>query len=76
VVVAADANPGEARIADVLKARTGQRGGFRSFESVLRFRILGEPFTPENGLLTATLKMRRNVIAERFADRIDEMYAG
>jgi long-chain acyl-CoA synthetase len=37
--------------------------------------VLEEPFTPENGLLTATLKMKRNVIAERYAEKIDALYA-
>jgi len=74
VVANPDKNPTEENIAEELKARTGPRGGFRSFENVLRFKVLDEPFSPENGFLTATLKMRRNVIAERLADDVDELY--
>ena len=37
-------------------------------------KVLDEPFSPENGFMTATLKMRRNVIAERLADNIEELY--
>lgn len=33
-----------------------------------------EPFTPENGLLTANQKLRRKVIEERFAAEIEELY--
>jgi len=61
----------EEQIRDELRARTGPAAGFRSFEAVNRFALLDEPFTPENGLLTQTLKMRRNVIAERYRDVID-----
>ena len=69
-----DSGADAAAISAELKKRTGPRGGFRSFENVMRFKVLDEPFSPENGFLTATLKMRRNVIAERLADNIEELY--
>ncbi|MHC4960279.1 MAG: AMP-dependent synthetase/ligase [Planctomycetota bacterium] len=60
---------------DQLLAEARSRtAGFRSFERVNRITVLEEPFSVENGLLTATLKMRRNVIAERFRSRIDALY--
>ncbi len=43
-------------------------------EKIRNFRLLAEPFTVEDGTLTPTLKLRRNVITERYADRIDAMY--
>jgi len=45
-----------------------------SFETIKDFRLLDE-FSIENGLLTPTLKVKRNVAMERFADVIGEMYA-
>ncbi|MEM9406772.1 MAG: long-chain fatty acid--CoA ligase [Acidobacteriota bacterium] len=62
-------------VAVELRNRTGPAAGFRSFEGVNRFTILEEPFSPENGFLTATLKMRRNVIADGMSAKIDELYA-
>jgi long-chain acyl-CoA synthetase len=47
---------------------------FASFETIKKFRLL-EEFSIENGLLTPTLKVKRNVAMERFADVIDSMYA-
>jgi long-chain acyl-CoA synthetase len=44
-----------------------------SFETIKDFRLLDE-FSIENGLLTPTLKVKRNVAMERFADVIGEMY--
>ena len=44
-----------------------------SFESIKDFRLLDE-FSIENGLLTPTLKVKRNVAMEQFADVIEEMY--
>jgi long-chain acyl-CoA synthetase len=45
-----------------------------SFETIKDHRLLKE-FSIENGLLTPTLKVKRNVAMERFADVIEEMYA-
>ena len=44
-----------------------------SFETIKHFRLL-EEFSIDNGLLTPTLKVKRNVAMERFADVIEEMY--
>jgi long-chain acyl-CoA synthetase len=44
-----------------------------SFETIKDFRLLDE-FSIENGLLTPTLKVKRNVAMEQFADVIAEMY--
>jgi long-chain acyl-CoA synthetase len=44
-----------------------------SFETIKDFRLLDE-FSIENGLLTPTLKVKRNVAMERFADLIAAMY--
>jgi long-chain acyl-CoA synthetase len=43
-------------------------------EKIRAFRLLAEPFTVEDGTLTPTLKLRRSVITDRYADRIDAMY--
>jgi long-chain acyl-CoA synthetase len=47
-----------------------------SFESVKYFRTVTVPFSVENGVLTASLKVKRRVVEERYADLIEEMYAG
>lgn len=44
-------------------------------EKIRRFRLLDEPFTVENGLLTPTLKLRRREIEREYGDVIDQMYA-
>lgn len=44
-------------------------------ESIKRFVILDHDLTEESGELTATLKIKRNVIADRFASEIESLYA-
>ncbi|MCA8944326.1 MAG: AMP-binding protein [Planctomycetes bacterium] len=48
--------------------------GFRPLERVATFRIVLEPMTIENGLLTQTLKMKRHVVAERHGELIAGMF--
>ncbi|MFG3697368.1 AMP-dependent synthetase/ligase [Micromonospora sp. NPDC047620] len=44
-------------------------------EQVKAFRVLPSPWTPESGELTPTLKLRRRVIADRYATDIEALYA-
>jgi len=43
-------------------------------ERVRRYIIADEPFTTENGQMTATLKVRRHIVRELYGDRIDALY--
>src|SRR5438477_8763469 len=45
-------------------------------EQIKRFVILPREFTQEQGEVTPTLKLRRSVIHEHFADEIEKLYAG
>jgi len=47
-----------------------------NYERVRKFALLDKQFTIENGELTPTLKVRRNVIEERYAHLIEDMYRG
>jgi long-chain acyl-CoA synthetase len=50
--------------------------GLASFETVKYFRVLPEPMSVENGVLTASLKVKRRVVEERYKRQIEEMYTG
>lgn len=45
-----------------------------SYEKIKRFTLLPEPFTMEGRELTDTLKLRRPVVAQKYAEVIEEMY--
>jgi long-chain acyl-CoA synthetase len=45
-------------------------------EQIKRFTILPRDFSQEEGEITPTLKLRRKVVHEHFADEIEQLYAG
>lgn len=78
-----NANDGElqgARVQALLRAEIDRllvrENGLRPCERVTSMCVLAEPLTPENGLLTQTLKVRRHVVAQRYADAIAVMFGG
>ena len=44
------------------------------FERVKKFKLISEEFTSDNGLLTISMKLKRNEAKLRFKPMIDEMY--
>jgi long-chain acyl-CoA synthetase len=44
------------------------------FEQIKRFAVIPREFSPDEGEVTPTLKLKRRVIEERFAREIDELY--
>jgi len=49
-------------------------GGLASFESLKYFRVMDEQLTIENGMMTASFKVKRKAVNARFAALIEEMY--
>ena len=47
---------------------------FADFEQVRRFTLLDKEFSQEDDEMTPTLKLKRNVIIEKYGDAIDGMY--
>jgi long-chain acyl-CoA synthetase len=54
--------------------RVKTRPGYRADERIGVFQLLPEPFSVENGLLTQTLKVKRNVVAERYGEAIAGLF--
>jgi long-chain acyl-CoA synthetase len=48
--------------------------GLPHYKQVRAFHIYSEPFSIENGLLTANGKLKRDLIADRLKEEIEEMY--
>jgi long-chain acyl-CoA synthetase len=58
----------------LLQRANAQLAGFPRWARVRRVVATREPWDVANGLLTPTLKLRRGLIAARFADRIEAAY--
>jgi long-chain acyl-CoA synthetase len=48
--------------------------GLPHYKQVRAFHIYSQPFSIENGLLTANGKLKRDLIAVRLKEEIEEMY--
>jgi long-chain acyl-CoA synthetase len=60
---------------DELNREVKNRPGYRADDKIAVIKLISEPFSIENGLLTQTLKIRRPVVMERYHGMINEMFA-
>jgi long-chain acyl-CoA synthetase len=74
ITLAEDVPPGgaEARIQGVIDEVNRERS---RYEQIKRFTILPRDFSPEEGEVTPTLKLKRRVCEEHFAAEIERLYA-
>jgi long-chain acyl-CoA synthetase len=72
--IALDSKPIQDLFRQELVREVRNRPGYRADDRIGVFRLLNEPFTIENSLLTQTLKIRRAAVTERYRGMIDEMF--
>ncbi len=64
----------ETVLAEVKRAVDEGNANLARVEQVREYRVLGNEWTPETEELTPTMKLRRNVIHEKYADVISSIY--
>jgi long-chain acyl-CoA synthetase len=57
-----------------LNREVQNRPGYRPDDRIGTFKLILEPFSIENGMMTQTLKIRRPVVTERYRDIINGMF--
>ncbi|WKV16591.1 long-chain fatty acid--CoA ligase [Janibacter limosus] len=64
----------EAVLAEVRGAVDDANKAVSKAESIRKFAIPGEDFTEDNGTLTPSLKLKRNIIMRDFEDEVEALY--
>lgn len=61
---------------DHLERAVGEvNAGLARYETIKRIAVLAEPFSTEGGELTPTMKLKRRVVASKYAAEIESLYA-
>jgi len=77
VDAAQDAAHESKAVEQALLERIAQRlSHFPGYARIRRVHVVRTPWKVQDGLMTATLKLRRKQLLERYADEIEKMYAG
>ncbi|NWF58765.1 MAG: long-chain fatty acid--CoA ligase [Fischerella sp.] len=58
-----------------LNREVQNRPGYRPDDRIGRFKLILEPFSIENGMMTQKLSIKRHVVMERYRDIINGMFA-
>ena len=67
----------EQKVIDLIQGELDKvNSHYAQVEQVKRFAILDHDFSQETGELTPSLKVKRDVVAEKYADVIESLYAG
>jgi long-chain acyl-CoA synthetase len=61
---------------DILKRIKASLSDFPGYAKIRQVRLMLEPWTIEDGLITPTLKVKRPKVLERFAHEVESMYSG
>ena len=70
------AEPAPDALRDLVQRRVDAvNGALASFETIKRFRLFDQPLTVEAGLLTASLKVRRKAVYQRFRLELEGLYS-
>lgn len=71
----AEASQDPALAAEVTAVVEEVNASLPSYATIKRTEILDHPIDPASGLLTPSMKVKRNVVAARYQERLDAMYA-
>jgi long-chain acyl-CoA synthetase len=70
------ARTNETVLAELQKAVDDANKSVSKAESIRKFAVLPGDFTEENGYLTPSLKLKRNIVMKDFHDEVEALYSG
>lgn len=73
-ITVAQARTDETVLAEIQRAVDDANKAVSKAESIRKFAVLEEDFTEENGTLTPSLKLRRNVVMRDYEDQVEALY--
>ena len=56
-------------------SKVGKDARLGKFEIPAKIKLLPDPWTPESGLVTAALKLKREQVKAKFKDELNKLYA-
>lgn len=62
-------------VVEAVRDGNRSRPNYQAGDRVQHVRLILEPFSVENEMLTQTLKVKRNVVGERYSKEIDDLFA-
>jgi long-chain acyl-CoA synthetase len=66
----------EEKVADLIQLELNRQSGpIKGYEKIRGFVLTDEEFTPENGMLTPSLKIKRRAILAKYGDEIEALYS-
>ena len=66
----------EEQVADLIQLELNRYSGpIKGYEKIRGFVLSDEEFTPENGMLTPSLKIKRRAIMTKYGDEIEALYS-
>jgi long-chain acyl-CoA synthetase len=66
----------EDRVRDLIERELNRQSGpIKGYERIRGFVLTDEEFTPENGMLTPSLKVKRRAVMAKYGDEIEALYA-
>ena len=66
----------EEQVADLIQLELNRHSGpIKGYEKIRGFVLSDEEFTPENGMLTPSLKIKRRAIVAKYGDEIEALYS-
>ncbi len=69
------ANPNAAKVVrKSLSEAMAADGRFKDSESIGKVHLLSEPFSETNGMMTNTMKIKKNVVTEKYRSDIEALY--